>query len=80
MSGSERFNLVRARAYRAIGGHEKLRLRPDDDLTLGKVLKDADFSADLVQCGQLVAVEWYASVGELIRGLEKNTFAGAGYR
>ncbi len=74
------FNLVRRSAYRAIGGHEPLRLRPDDDVKLGKVLKAAGFRADFVMAGDLIAVEWYASVGELIRGLEKNTFAGANYR
>lgn len=74
------FNLVRATAYRAIGGHEQLRLRPDDDLKLGKVLKAAGFRPDFVIASDLIAVEWYVSVAELIRGLEKNTFAGADYR
>jgi cellulose synthase/poly-beta-1,6-N-acetylglucosamine synthase-like glycosyltransferase len=74
------FNLVRAEAYRAVGGHEKLKLRPDDDVKLGKVLKAAGFQQDLVIGGELISVEWYASVGELIRGLEKNAFAGVDYR
>jgi len=74
------FNLVRASAYRAIGGHEKLRLRPDDDVKLGKVLKDAGFQPDFVIASEHLAVEWYTGVSELIRGLEKNTFAGADYR
>jgi len=74
------FNLVRATAYRAIGGHEKLRLRPDDDVKLGKVLKEAGLQPDFVLASEHLEVEWYTSVGELIRGLEKNTFAGADYR
>jgi glycosyltransferase involved in cell wall biosynthesis len=74
------FNLVRTSAYRAIGGHEKLRLRPDDDVKLGKVLKDAGLQPDFVVGSDHLAVEWYTSVADLVRGLEKNTFAGADYR
>ena len=74
------FNLVRKSAYQAIGGHEKLRLRPDDDVKLGKVLKAAGFQQEFVVGADHLAVEWYTTVGELIRGLEKNTFAGADYR
>ena len=33
------FNLVRATAYRAVGGHRTIAMRPDDDLKLGKILK-----------------------------------------
>ena len=49
-------------------------------MKLGKVLKDAGFQPDFVIASEHLAVEWYTSVGELIRGLEKNTFAGADYR
>src|SRR5437016_4115309 len=31
------FNLVRTRAYAKAGGHTAIRLRPDDDLKLGKI-------------------------------------------
>jgi hypothetical protein len=73
------FNLVRADAYRAVGGHEPIRLRPDDDLKLGKVLKQAGVRQDLLFGQGAVVVEWYSSVGEMVRGLEKNAFAGVGY-
>ena len=73
------FNLVRAEAYRAVGGHERIRMRPDDDMKLGKLIKDAGYRQDMVLGESLVLVEWYASVRELIRGLEKNSFAGVGY-
>jgi len=74
------FNFARKAAYQAIGGHEKLRLRPDDDVKLGKVLKAAGFEQEFVVGTDQLSVEWYTTVGELIRGLEKNTFAGADYR
>jgi cellulose synthase/poly-beta-1,6-N-acetylglucosamine synthase-like glycosyltransferase len=73
------FNLVRAGAYRAVGGHRTIRMRPDDDLRLGRILKEADFRQDLAFGGRDVAVEWYANLGEAMRGLEKNTFAGVDY-
>lgn len=73
------FNLVRAEAYRRVGGHETIRLRPDDDLKLGKILKKGGFRQDLAYGTGLLRVEWYASVGEAVRGLEKNAFSGTDY-
>ena len=73
------FNLVRASAYRSVGGHRPIAMRPDDDLKLGKVLKRAGHRQDLLLGEEMVSVEWYATLGEAVRGLEKNTFAGLGY-
>lgn len=73
------FNLVRAAAYRQVGGHEAIRLRPDDDIKLGKIVKKAGLRQDVAYAPEFLAVEWYASLGEAIRGLEKNAFAGADY-
>jgi glycosyltransferase involved in cell wall biosynthesis len=73
------FNLVRAEAYHAIGGHRAIAMRPDDDMKLGKLLKKNGFHQDLILSDGLITVEWYSSVEELVRGLEKNTFAGVEY-
>lgn len=73
------FNLVRAEAYHAIGGHGQLKMRPDDDIKLGKVLKQSGFRQDLIVAGSMLSVRWYASITELIRGLEKNAFAAVEY-
>lgn len=73
------FNLVRASAYRAAGGHAPIAMRPDDDLKLGKLLKQNGFRQDLLFGRDAVSVEWYSTIGEAVRGLEKNSFAGAGY-
>lgn len=73
------FNLVRAGAYRAVGGHERIALRPDDDVKLGKLLKAAGFRQDLRHAPEALSVQWYASVGEFVRGLEKNVLAGLDY-
>ncbi len=74
------FNLVRASAYRSCGGHKTIRLRPDDDLKLGKLLKKNGFAQDISAGPEFMTVEWYATLGEVIRGLEKNAFAGCDYR
>ena len=74
------FNLLRRSAYRAVGGHQTIALRPDDDLKLGKIIKKAGFRQNVAYAPEFLAVEWYASLGEAIRGLEKNTFAGCDYR
>ena len=73
------FNLVRTQVYRSLGGHVPIRLRPDDDIKLGKLLKKGGYRQDVVYGSDYLEVEWYASTGELIRGLEKNAFSGADY-
>jgi hypothetical protein len=73
------FNLIRARAYRAIGGHRPIAMRPDDDMKLGKLVKKHGFRQDVAVGRDMITVEWYASVGELIDGLMKNAFAGVDY-
>ena len=77
--GTGAFNLVRAEAYRSVGGHEPISLRPADDLKLGRTLKEAGHRQAAVLGAELLSVEWYASLGGLVRGLEKNAFAVAGY-
>ncbi len=73
------FNLVRRSAYRAVGGHQPIRLRPDDDLKLGKILKQAGFRQDALSGQGLLSVEWYHSLREMIPAFEKNMFAGVEY-
>jgi len=73
------FNLVRRSAYEAIGGYAAIRNRPDDDLQLGRRLKGAGFRQELASGRGLVRVEWYRSLAEAARGLEKNAFAGLDY-
>ena len=73
------FNLVRGMAYRQAGGHEAIRLRPDDDIKLGKIIKKGGFRQDVVYAPEFLKVEWYSSVNEVITGLEKNAFSGADY-
>lgn len=73
-------NLVRRDAYHAAGGHEAIRLRVDDDLRLGERLKRRGSKQELVLGRGALSVEWYPSLRAMVRGLEKNAFAGLDFR
>ena len=74
------FNLIRKDVYEQIGGHKTIRLRPDDDIKLGKIIKQAGYRQNIAYAPEYLEVEWYASLGEVVRGLEKNAFSGTDYR
>jgi glycosyltransferase involved in cell wall biosynthesis len=74
------FGLVRAAKYRELGGHEPIRLRPDDDVKLGKLFKKHGARCELLLGAGAISVEWYDSVAAMVRGLTKNAYAGADYR
>lgn len=79
-TGIGAFNLVSKQAYEAFGTHEKIKMRPDDDLQLGMRMKKAGYRQRIVTALRLMEVEWYGSLKEAFVGLEKNTFAGLNYR
>lgn len=69
------FNMIRRRTYDACGGHERIRLRPDDDIALARIVRDAGGTQDVVIGGPFVSVDWYPNLRAAIRGAEKNSFA-----
>lgn len=73
------FNLVRAQVYQAVGAHQAIAMRPDDDMKLGKLIKKHGYRQELLFGRELISVEWYSSLRELIDGLMKNAFAGVEY-
>ena len=73
------FNLVRRSAYVAVDGHRPIRLRPDDDMKLGKILKRSGCRQEALIGHGLLDVEWYHSLREMIVAFEKNAFAGLEY-
>jgi glycosyltransferase involved in cell wall biosynthesis len=73
------FNLVRTEAYRKAGTHQKIAMRPDDDMKLAKLIKKGGFRQDCLLGKGMIFVEWYSSLSELIHGLEKNAFASVNY-
>jgi cellulose synthase/poly-beta-1,6-N-acetylglucosamine synthase-like glycosyltransferase len=58
------FNMVRRTAYEKMGTHERIKLRPDDDLQLGS---------------GYVCLEWYKNARQFSDGLLKNAFSASGY-
>lgn len=78
-AGLGAFNMVRAEAYRAIGGHESIRMHPVDDLELGRRIKAAGYRQEMLLGKGMIEIEWYPSTRALVRGLRKNGFAAAGF-
>ena len=74
------FNLIRREVFEKIEGFRPIKMRPDDDLKLGKLVKLNGFRQDLVSGGdEMIIVHWYGSVWEMVRGLEKNMYAVVDY-
>ena len=73
------FQLVRRSAYEASGTHRRLAMEVVDDMKLGKIVKQAGFRSGCAVAQNLVAVRWQTGLGNLVRGVTKNFFAGAGY-
>ena len=70
------FNLVRAEAFRAVGGFRHLALSVDDDMRLGQTLKYAGYSMRFLLGRGAVSVRWQVGTWGMVRGVEKNFFAG----
>lgn len=73
------FNMVRRAVYLALGGHEPIAMRPDDDMKLGKLVKKHGYSQGFLDGNGVISVEWYSSFREMLGGMEKNAFAGLDY-
>jgi cellulose synthase/poly-beta-1,6-N-acetylglucosamine synthase-like glycosyltransferase len=78
--GTGAFNLVRTAAYRAIGGHEPLRLEVVDDVWLGALLHRAGFRTRVWLAPRALDVEWGGTPRDLVRVTTKNMFAVLRYR
>lgn len=74
------FNLVRADAYRRMGGHAALPMEVADDMKLGKLLKESGTRADSASSDGMVRVRWVVGLRGMVTGLTKNLFAGFGFR
>jgi len=74
------FNFIRRDAYEAIGTHRAFRMRPDDDLRLGMLVKQSGGRQRVAGGADRIAVEWYPTLTAAAVGLEKNLYAGFAYR
>lgn len=73
------FNLVRTERLAAAGGLKPVRLCPDDDVQLGRRLKQYGAQQGFGLAGSALALDWYPSAPAMLRGLEKGSFAFLDY-
>lgn len=73
------FQLLKRGVYEASGTHRRLAMEVIDDMKLGKIVKQAGFRSGAGIAQDFVVVRWHAGLGNLIRGVTKNFFAGVGY-
>jgi len=73
------FQLVKRRAYEASGTHRRLAMEVIDDMKLGKIIKKSGFRSGAGIAQDSVVVRWHDGVGNVVRGVTKNFFAGFGY-
>jgi cellulose synthase/poly-beta-1,6-N-acetylglucosamine synthase-like glycosyltransferase len=74
------FNLIRKDAYERSGTHRAIRMRPDDDMKLAKLLKRHGFRQAVAYGTGLISVEWHKTLPDAVRGLSKSMFSGLDYR
>jgi len=74
------FQMLRRSAYEACGAHRRLAMEVIDDMKLGKLVKQGGFRSGVTIAQHAVSVEWHLGLVNLVRGLEKNFFAAAGFR
>ena len=74
------FQMARRTAYETAGTHRRLALEVLDDVKLGKILKLGGFHSGVAIAPDSVIVRWHAGLGNVIRGVEKNFFAGAQFK
>src|SRR6266851_922924 len=73
------FQLLKRSTYEGSGTHRRLAMEVVDDMKLGKIVKQAGFRSGEGIAQDFVTVRWHAGLGNLIRGVTKNFFAGLGY-
>jgi glycosyltransferase involved in cell wall biosynthesis len=73
------FNLIRKDAYEKSGTHRSIRMRPDDDMKLAKLLKRHGFRQGVAYGAGLISVEWHQTLPDAVRGLSKSMFSGLDY-
>ncbi|MEQ1473837.1 MAG: glycosyltransferase family 2 protein [Candidatus Acidiferrum sp.] len=73
------FQMLKRSAYEASGTHKRLAMEVVDDMRLGKIVKQAGFRSGVGVAQNFVMVRWQSGLANLINGVTKNFFAGAGY-
>ena len=71
------FQMLKRSAYETCGTHRRLAMEVVDDMKLGKLVKQSGFRSAVAVARHAVSVEWHIGLQNLVRGVEKNFFAGA---
>lgn len=74
------FQMLTRAAYESSGTHRRLAMEVVDDMKLGKMVKQCGFRTCVAVAQAFVTVRWHSGLGNLVRGVTKNFFAGVGYR
>lgn len=74
-AGIGAFNLVRRTVYEAIGTHQAIMRRPDDDIYLGLLIKKHGYHQRFAVAESFVEIEWYDTTRDMLHGLEKAPLA-----
>ena len=72
--GGGLFGLVRRSAFERTGAFESLRMEVADDVALGQLLKDSGARPTVLNAAGYVSLDFYRSLTELSRGLDKSAF------
>lgn len=77
-AGSGSFMLMRRSTYDASPGFEYLRMETADDMALGMIIKQSGGRCEFMNGRDAAWLPSYGSVGEFLRGIEKNGSSLAG--
>jgi hypothetical protein len=69
------FNLIRATAYKQLGGFDATPMEILEDLYLGRRVKQAGLRQRIATAPGAVCVHWAAGVSGILNGMTKNIFA-----
>jgi cellulose synthase/poly-beta-1,6-N-acetylglucosamine synthase-like glycosyltransferase len=74
------FNLIRRRAYDAVGTYRSLRFEVLDDMKLGKVVKEGGFAQRVAFGKGLITLRWAKNAMGVVGNLTKNLFSVMQFR
>ena len=78
-AGIGAFNLVSRAGYEKAGTHRAIRNEVVDDLLLGRLIKRSGGKQHVLSGERCLQVRWHEGLPGLVKGLEKNAYAGFDY-
>src|SRR5260370_11932229 len=71
--------MVERTVYEASGTYRRLCMEVLDDMKLAKIVKQSGFRSAVGVAQDFVTVRWHSGIGNIVRAVTKNFFAGAGF-